>query len=63
MLADVHLSPPKCPTCQCPMRLVNVLSNKHVYPPVWTFECAGCQKDAIWRWQPTQGASRRPSQG
>jgi hypothetical protein len=53
-------SPPNCSTYQCPMRLVHVLSNKHVHPPVRTFECAGCQRDAILQSQPTQGANRRP---
>jgi hypothetical protein len=62
MLADVHRSPPRCPKCRRPMRLVHVLSNKHVYPPVRTFERAGCQTDAIWQWHPTQVANRRPSE-
>jgi hypothetical protein len=47
MLADVQLLPPKCPECSRPMQLV------HVYPPVRTFECAECETDAIWQWQPT----------
>jgi hypothetical protein len=52
MLADVQLLPPICPECSRPMPLVHVLANDHVYPPVRTFECAGCERDAILQWQP-----------
>jgi hypothetical protein len=52
MLANVHLLPPRCAECNHPMRLVHVLANAHVYPPVRTFECAPCATDAIWQWQP-----------
>jgi hypothetical protein len=54
MLADVHLLSPRCPECSRPMRLVSVLcSHVDAYPPVRTFECAPCEKDAIFQWQPT----------
>jgi hypothetical protein len=54
MLADVDLLPPRCPDCSRPMRLVSVLcSRADVYPPVRTFECADCETDAIYQWQPT----------
>jgi hypothetical protein len=54
MLADVHFLPPRCPECSGPMRLTSVLcSRAHVVdPPVQTFECAECERDAIWQWQP-----------
>jgi hypothetical protein len=56
MIADVQFSPPRCPECSRPMRLVSVLCS-HVrtndYPPVRTFECAPCERDAIYQWQPT----------
>jgi hypothetical protein len=61
MLPDVYRSSPRCPICKHPMRLVHVLANKHVYPPVRTFECAGCQMDAIVQWQPSQSADRQVS--
>jgi hypothetical protein len=52
MLANVHLSLPKCSECGRAMSLVHVLANAHVYPPVRTFECAPCATDAIFQWQP-----------
>jgi hypothetical protein len=53
MLAHLQFSPPSCPECGRPMRLVHVLANAHVYPPVRTFECAACEKDTILQMQPT----------
>jgi spore maturation protein CgeB len=58
MPADVQFSPPRCPECSRPMRLVSVLcsrvlTNAHLYPPVRTFECAACERDMICQWQPT----------
>jgi hypothetical protein len=52
MLATVQFLPPRCPDCHRPMRLVHVLANAHVYPPVRTFECAECEKDTILQRQP-----------
>jgi hypothetical protein len=43
MFADSYFLLPICPECSRPMRLVHVLTNAHVYPPVRTFECAGGQ--------------------
>jgi hypothetical protein len=50
---------PRCPECRRPMCLVAVLcspalANVHLYPPVRTFECAGCEKDVIWQGQPAR---------
>jgi hypothetical protein len=53
MLADIQFLPPRCPECHGPMQLVHVHANAHVYPPVRTFECAECETDAIFQWQPT----------
>jgi hypothetical protein len=47
MLVTVQFLPPRCPQCRAPMRLVHVLANAHVYPPVRTFECTACEKDTI----------------
>ena len=58
MFLDVHRSRPRCPLCQQPMRLVHVLTNKHVYPPVRTFECPACQREAIFQWQPAHDGYR-----
>jgi hypothetical protein len=60
MLANVHVLPPRCPECSGPMRLVHVLTNAHVYPPVRTFECAPCERDLIWQWQPPTDRSSSP---
>jgi hypothetical protein len=53
----VHHLPPCCPACHHPMRLVHVLTNQHVYPPVRTFECALCQTDTITQSQPVHHAN------
>jgi hypothetical protein len=47
MLVDQQLSPPRCPECSRSMRLIHVLPNRHVYPPVRTFECVVCERDTI----------------
>jgi hypothetical protein len=52
MLANVQVLSPRCPECGRAMSLVHVLANAHVYPPVRTFECAPCERDVIWQWQP-----------
>jgi hypothetical protein len=52
MFADSYFLLPICPECSRPMRLVHVLTNAHVYPPVRTFECAACERDMIWQGLP-----------
>jgi hypothetical protein len=53
MLTDSQLVPPSCSECHRPMQLVSVLcSRADVQPPVQTFECADCETDVIWQWQP-----------
>jgi hypothetical protein len=53
----------RCPQCGGPMRLTSVVcSRSHVVdPPVQTFECTGCDRDAIWQWQPTPVDDRHAS--
>ena len=55
MIADVQFLPPTCPECSGPMRLVSIVcSRAHIlHPPVQTFECAACERDAIFQGQPT----------